>query len=34
MPQTSMGVGMALLCLALVRTIIAKVRVLRTGAVP
>jgi TRAP-type C4-dicarboxylate transport system permease small subunit len=33
MPQTSMGVGMALLCLALLRTIIAKVRVLRTGAV-
>jgi TRAP-type mannitol/chloroaromatic compound transport system permease small subunit len=32
MPQTSMGVGMVLLCLALVRTIIAKVRVLRTGA--
>jgi len=32
MPQTSMGVGMALLCLALVRTIIAKVRVLRRGA--
>jgi TRAP-type C4-dicarboxylate transport system permease small subunit len=32
MPQTSMGVGMTLLCLALVRTIIAKVRVLRTGA--
>src|SRR5215813_13007665 len=29
MPQASMGVGMALLCLALVRTIIAKVRVLR-----
>jgi TRAP-type C4-dicarboxylate transport system permease small subunit len=33
MPQTSMGVGMALLCLALMRTIIAKVRVLRAGAV-
>ena len=32
MPQTSMGVGMALLCLALVRTIMAKVRVLREGA--
>ena len=32
MPQTSMGVGMALLCLTLVRTIIAKVRVLRRGA--
>jgi TRAP-type C4-dicarboxylate transport system permease small subunit len=31
MPQTSMGVGMALLCLALVRTIFAKVRVLRAG---
>jgi TRAP-type C4-dicarboxylate transport system permease small subunit len=31
MPQTSMGIGMALLCLALVRTIIAKVRVLRAG---
>jgi TRAP-type C4-dicarboxylate transport system permease small subunit len=33
MPQTSMGVGMALLCLALVRTILAKVKVLRAGAV-
>ena len=32
MPQTSMGIGMALLCLALVRTIAAKVRVLREGA--
>jgi hypothetical protein len=32
MPQTSMGIGMALLCLALMRTIIAKVRVLRAGA--
>jgi TRAP-type C4-dicarboxylate transport system permease small subunit len=29
MPQTSMGLGMALLCLALLRTIIAKIRVLR-----
>jgi TRAP-type C4-dicarboxylate transport system permease small subunit len=33
MPQTAMGIGMALLCLALVRTIMAKVRVLRAGAV-
>jgi TRAP-type C4-dicarboxylate transport system permease small subunit len=32
MPQTSMGVGMALLCFALMRTIAAKVRVLRAGA--
>jgi TRAP-type C4-dicarboxylate transport system permease small subunit len=32
MPQTSMGIGMALLCLALVRTIMAKVAVLRQGA--
>ena len=32
LPQTSMGIGMALLCLALVRTIMAKVRVLRDGA--
>src|SRR6478609_8641753 len=32
MPQTSMGVGMALLCLALIRTIVAKVRYLRAGA--
>jgi TRAP-type C4-dicarboxylate transport system permease small subunit len=32
MPQTSMGIGMALLCLALVRTILAKLKVLRTGA--
>jgi TRAP-type C4-dicarboxylate transport system permease small subunit len=31
-PQTSMGIGMALLCLALLRTIMAKVRVLREGA--
>jgi TRAP-type C4-dicarboxylate transport system permease small subunit len=34
MPQASMGIGMALLCLALVRTILAKLRVLRTGALP
>jgi TRAP-type C4-dicarboxylate transport system permease small subunit len=33
MPQTSMGIGMALLCLALVRTILAKVRVLRARVV-
>ena len=33
MPQVWMGIGMALLCLALVRTILAKLRVLRTGAV-
>jgi TRAP-type C4-dicarboxylate transport system permease small subunit len=33
MPQTAMGIGMALLCLGLVRTIMAKVRVLRAGAV-
>jgi TRAP-type C4-dicarboxylate transport system permease small subunit len=33
MPQTSMGIGMALLCLALLRTIAAKVRYLRAGAV-
>lgn len=32
MPQTSMGVGMALLCLALMRTIATKVRYLRAGA--
>jgi len=32
MPQTSMGIGMALLCLALLRTIAAKVRYLRAGA--
>jgi TRAP-type C4-dicarboxylate transport system permease small subunit len=32
MPQTSMGIGMALLCLALLRTIVAKVRYLRAGA--
>ena len=32
MPETSMGIGMALLCLAQVRTIIVKVRVLRAGA--
>jgi len=31
-PQTSMGLGMALLCLALARTIAAKVRYLRAGA--
>jgi TRAP-type C4-dicarboxylate transport system permease small subunit len=31
-PQTSMGIGMALLCLALLRTIAAKVRYLRAGA--
>jgi TRAP-type C4-dicarboxylate transport system permease small subunit len=33
MPQTSMGIGMTLLCLALLRTIAAKVRYLRAGAV-
>jgi TRAP-type C4-dicarboxylate transport system permease small subunit len=33
MPQTSMGVGTALLCLALMRTIAAKMRYLRAGAV-
>ncbi len=32
MPQTSMGIGMALLCLALLRTIAAKIRYLRAGA--
>jgi TRAP-type C4-dicarboxylate transport system permease small subunit len=32
MPQSSMGIGMALLCLALLRTIAAKVRYLRAGA--
>ena len=32
MPQASMGIGMALLCLALLRTIIAKVRILHAGA--
>lgn len=31
-PQTSMGIGMALLCLALLRTMAAKVRYLRAGA--
>lgn len=31
-PQTSMGIGMALLCLALLRTIAAKVRYLRAGS--
>lgn len=32
MPQSSMGLGMALLCLALVRTILAKLKVLRAEA--
>jgi TRAP-type C4-dicarboxylate transport system permease small subunit len=32
LPQTSMGLGMALLCLALMRTIAAKVMVLRRSA--
>jgi TRAP-type C4-dicarboxylate transport system permease small subunit len=32
MPQASMGIGMALLCLALLRTIAAKIRYLRAGA--
>ena len=32
LPQTSMGLGMALLCLALMRTIAAKVRYLRGSA--
>lgn len=32
MPQISMGIGMALLCFALLRTIAAKVRHLRAGA--
>ena len=32
LPQASMGLGMILLCLALVRTIAAKVRYLRGGA--
>jgi TRAP-type C4-dicarboxylate transport system permease small subunit len=32
LPQASMGLGMVLLCLALARTIAAKVRVLRGGA--
>jgi TRAP-type C4-dicarboxylate transport system permease small subunit len=31
LPQTSMGLGMALLCLALMRSTIAKVRYLRGG---
>jgi TRAP-type C4-dicarboxylate transport system permease small subunit len=31
MPQTSMGVGMALLCLALMRSIVVKVRYLFAG---
>jgi len=32
LPQTSMGIGMALLCFALMRSIAAKVRYLRGGA--
>jgi TRAP-type C4-dicarboxylate transport system permease small subunit len=32
LPQTSMGIGMALLCLALLRSISAKVKHLRGGA--
>ena len=32
LPQSSMGLGMALLCLALVRSMAAKVRYLRGGA--
>jgi TRAP-type C4-dicarboxylate transport system permease small subunit len=32
LPQSAMGIGMALLCLALVRTMIAKARYLRRGA--
>ena len=32
LPQASMGLGMILLCLALSRTIVAKVRRLRDGA--
>ena len=32
LPQTSMGIGMALLCLALMRSIAAKIRYLRGGA--
>jgi TRAP-type C4-dicarboxylate transport system permease small subunit len=32
LPQTSMGLGMVLLCLALIRTIAAKVMVLRRSA--
>jgi len=32
LPQSSMGLGMALLCLALLRSIAAKVRYLRGGA--
>ena len=31
LPQASMGIGMVLLCLALLRTIAAKVKVLRGG---
>jgi TRAP-type C4-dicarboxylate transport system permease small subunit len=31
LPQASMGIGMILLCLALLRTIAAKVKVLRGG---
>jgi TRAP-type C4-dicarboxylate transport system permease small subunit len=33
LPQTSMGIGMALLCLALLRSIAVKVKHLRGGAV-
>jgi TRAP-type C4-dicarboxylate transport system permease small subunit len=33
MPQTSMGIGMALLCLALTRSIVVKVRYLIAGSV-
>lgn len=32
LPQMSMGIGMALLCVALLRSALAKVRVLRSGA--
>lgn len=32
MPQTTMAIGMVLLCLALIRTILTKVRRLRRGA--
>ncbi|UQR65401.1 TRAP transporter small permease [Bradyrhizobium sp. C-145] len=34
MPQTTMAIGMFLLCLALVRTILARVRCLRRSAQP
>jgi TRAP-type C4-dicarboxylate transport system permease small subunit len=32
LPQAAMGLGMALLCLALLRTIVAKIRHLRAGS--